>query len=268
MSSHSDDDYASAEEIDELELEGFSDSNISLLLSCDSKSKRKNYISYYFENGRNFIESIQPWTFNHPLKMDHVTKIKLQLLDDPTLTGVFTIIQLATGQLVLIDGHHRHCALLSMFQDGFRKNIEVEVHCYLSDTIHGPKTTRLFQKLNNTKPFQSNQHIILDVITIMKAIETKYPNVLRGGKKRANFPNLHREQLNDRLQEKLGELDDYNVDEIILQIKQKNRYYRKNAERIIQENKKRKWVDVESRLSKVGCYLGIVDMEEWISQLN
>ena len=85
----------------------YQNSNISLLINCDSSLRTTNYTIYLFNDGRELIENIEPWTFNNPLDEKHVKSIKEQLIEDPALMGVFTIIKLSNGKVYLLDGHHR-----------------------------------------------------------------------------------------------------------------------------------------------------------------
>ena len=67
-------------------------STITLLNNhTDGKYSRKNYTLYYFQNGREFIENIKPWTFNNPLNTEHINKLYKQLKEEPILTGVFSV---------------------------------------------------------------------------------------------------------------------------------------------------------------------------------
>lgn len=254
---------------DEMELEtDFENSNIRLLVDCDSKCKRKHFTNYYFSNGRNFIHNIQPWTYNNPLKLEHVQAIKDQLKISPYLTGVFSIVELDSGKLVLLDGHHRHRALLNIYEeDGFDEELEMEIHCYRSDTINSNQTTELFQKLNHTKPFPVSPIITITVIDIIREMDKKYPGALREGVKRANFPNIHKETLNVKLHQKLAEIEEFTMESIFGQIKRLNRVYRKKAESIVVARKK-DWPKIQPRLERHGLYLGIVSLDEWMSEIQ
>ena len=243
-------------------------SNIQLLHTSDSKIKRKNYTTYYYKNGREFIHDIRPWTFNYPVNEEHIKSICEQVKRQPQLTGVFSIIQLNDYKLILLDGHHRHQALLKLYEDEeFDEEIEIEVHCYQSDTIDSNRTSSLFQKLNNIKPFKVKDEITYHVIKIIQFLEKKYPGVIKSGKTRANFPYIHKETLNDKLHQKFMDLDTIDESRIQKQIQITNREYEKIANILVTKQKK-DWSKIEPRLQKTGCYLGLRSIDEWICNFN
>lgn len=235
---------------------------------AEAKFKNITYTSYFIKNGRDFIKLIRPWTFNNPLNDEHIEKIFQQLKKEPFLTGVFTVLCLEDKSLVLIDGHHRYHALMQLYQEGFDDTIFLEVHCYQSDRIESDRTISLFSKLNNTKPFQPDLPIIIMTINIIKKLKDLFPNVIKSGKTRANFPNILEEELNDLLQNKLKKIKLPLENRIIKKIINLNNEYKNIAKSIISSNKKRNWEKSKIRLERTGCYLGIVPINEWINKLE
>ena len=235
--------------------------------SCQGKNKRTHYTSYYFPDAKEFIENIKPWTFNNPLNPDHIESMYKQFEKSPILTGVFTVICLENQEVFLIDGHHRHQALYQLYQNDFDEPIEIEVQCFYSDTIDSQQTIDLFSKLNNTKPFKPILQFIVLSIEIIKKLKKLYPNVIRNSGNRVNFPNIHEETLNQLLQQKMKSLRIPTEDNIMRQIMEKNEYYRDNMEGILAKTRKRSLDTSIQKVEKLGCYLGIVDIKEWINSL-
>ena len=84
MSDIEDTNYHSCEDND---VEEFKKENLDLI----SQAKYKNhfYTSYFIQDGKEFILSVRPWTFNNPLNSEHIDKIYSQLKLDPYLSRRF-----------------------------------------------------------------------------------------------------------------------------------------------------------------------------------
>lgn len=249
--------------------EEFSDSILQNLdLMSEVRFRLTNHTSYFIKNGKEFILSVKPWTFNNPLNGEHIRKIYEQLKEDSYLTGVFSVVCLNDESIVLIDGHHRHQALIELLQDGYEEDIPLEVHCYPSDTIESEKTVSLFTKLNNTKPFRADPEIVVLTIEIIKKLKEVFPKNIKSVSKRVIYTNILEKDLSDLLQKKLKSIRNPREDKIYDQILTFNEEYKSRAETIVKRNKKQDWIRVRQRLLKNNCYLGIVPISEWINKLE
>ncbi len=261
-----DEDFHSLDE-DEYYDEEFPDSNIERFLDAETKIQRKKYSIYFFKDGIKFIKSIQPWTYNQPLKKSHIKKIKMELEREPFLMGVFTVIQLDNDRLFLIDGHHRTEALRQLDQEGFERKIEIQVHCYQGDTIDSQSTSGLFHKINNTKPFKMGPLVTDVVIRIINYLEVNYPKAIKNGSTRSQCPYIHKKSLNDVLYQTLSEMDSINYNRIIRKITDTNHKYRHKAKEIIKKAKK-SWDIIQPRLEKTKFYPGVLPLEKWIEEIT
>lgn len=242
--------------------------NSSLLEEATQKTATSNFTIYLFPNSRNFIEKILPWTYNNPLNTEHINSIKIQLKQNPILTGVFTIVHLDNERIYLLDGHHRHQALLKLYQEGeLDEPIEIVVHCYRSDTINSRRTINLFQNLNHTKPFHIENKVTETTIMVINFMEKTYPGIVKDSPIRATFPFIHKKTLNEVLFRRLESLEDFNYESIIHSIPDINRYYEINAMKIVKKNKKN-WDKVSKKLERTGCYLGLSPMNKWIEEIT
>ena len=259
-------DYLSPDEYEYEDME-YSNSNTTLFLEADAKIIRKDYIIYLFPDCRMFLQSIQPWCFNQPINENHVNNIKLEVNNEPCLTGVFTVIQLEDGKIYLLDGHHRQQAMLELFEEDFDFPIEITVHCYKSDTINSSRTSTLFHKLNNTKPFHVTNEVTITVIQIINYLETHYPGIIRDTSTRANYPNIHKKTLNECLYEHLNQMESIEYDTIIRRLERINRNYKRSAKELV-EKKKRDWSKTKTILERSKLYLGLVPMKTWVSAIT
>lgn len=255
-------DYLSPDEYEDTEY-----SNSTLFLEADSKITRKDYIIYLFPDCRMFLQSIQPWCFNQPINRDHIDNIKLEISNEPCLTGVFTVIQLEDGKIYLLDGHHRQQAMLELYEEDFDVPIEITVHCYRSDTINSSGTTSLFHKLNNTKPFRVTNEVTITVIQIINYLESTYPGMIRDTSKRANYPNIHKNSLNECLYEHLNQMESINYSSIIRRLERINSNYKRRAKELV-EKKKRDWSRTKTILERSNLYLGLVPIKTWVSEIT
>jgi len=242
--------------------------NSFLLEEATQKTVASNFTIYLFPDSRNFIEKIHPWTYNNPLHLEHINSIKMQLKQKPVLTGVFTIVHLDNQRIYLLDGHHRHQALLELYQQGdIDSSIEIVVHCYRSDTINSRKTINLFQNLNNTKPFDIRHRVTESTIMVINYIEKTYPGIIKDAPIRTTFPYIHKKTLNDVLYKRLESLEEFNYESIIHSIPDINRYYEINAMKIVKK-KKKNWEKVSPKLEKTGCYLGLETISKWVEEIT
>lgn len=265
MSDFEETDYHSCDEDD---VNEFKKANLDLI--SEAKFKNNYYTSYFIQDGKEFILSVKPWTFNNPLNSEHIDKIHRQLKKNPFLTGVFSVVCLSDNSIVLIDGHHRHQALIQLIQDGYEDEIPIEVHCYQSDTIKSKNTISLFTKLNNTKPFNNSMIVVL-TIEIIKMLKEEFPNNIKSNSKRVIYTNILEKELNDVLQKKLEILirtQHVDKEDIFEKIITFNEEYKSRAETIVKRNKRQNWNNIRKRLIKNDCYLGIVPISEWINKLE
>ena len=233
------------------------ESNIELLLKANTKIETENFTIYIFRNSLELIQNIIPWTYNNPLNIEHVKSIKTQLLKIPKLTGVFTIIQLDNKKIFLLDGHHRHQALLELYNEGeLDESLEIVVHCYRSDKINSNQTVRLFHNLNHTKPYSTAPPVLETTIMVIDYLERTYPGIIKDTRVRTTFPFIHKKSLNEVLHHRLESLDEFNYDSIIQSIPDINRYYEINSQSIV-ATKKKCWETVLPKLERTGCYLGL-----------
>ena len=246
----------------------YRNSNISLLINCDSSLRTSNYTIYLFNDGRELIENIEPWTFNNPLDAKHVNTIKEQLINDPVLTGVFTAIKLRNGKVYLLDGHHRHKALMELYSEGFLDDdIHLEVHCYNRDTINSNSTMNLFKKLNNTKPFSVDIRIQELTLRIIHFMEQTYTKCIKDIKNKS-YPFIRKKELNDALQTRIRNTNNFDYDNIIRNIARENGEYQSRAREIFRNhNTTRTWENVKSRVNSTGCYLGLGDVRTWVNRV-
>ena len=246
--------------------EFYQKSNLSLLMLSFMMINTKFYNIYLFKESRDFIENIITWTYNNPLNLKHVKKIKEQLLKEPFLTGVFSVVKLNNDKVYLIDGHHRHRALLELYTEGkLDEDIPVEVHCYESDTIKSQKTINLFQKLNHTKPFQVDIEINILALRIIDFMEKTFPNAIRELVRRS-YPNIRKKELNDALQNRIQETKNFSYEKIIRNISRENGEYHGSARQLVQKAGKN-WFEINKKLKKTGCYLGLVDVKTWVNRV-
>ena len=257
-------DYLSPDEYEDTE---YSNSNTTLFLEADAKIIRKDYIIYLFPDCQKFLEKIKPWCFNQPTNRDHINNIKLEINNEPCLTGVFTVIQLEDGKIYLLDGHHRQQAMIELYKEDFDVPIEITVHCYKSDTINSSRTSSLFHKLNNTKPFSVGPVVTITVIQIIDYLETHYPGMIRDTSTRANYPNIHKKTLNKCLYEHLNQMESIDFATIIHRLERLNRNYKRRAKELV-EKKKRDWSRTKTILERSNLYLGLVTMKTWVSEIT
>lgn len=124
------------------------------------------------------------------------------------------------GQLILVDRHYRLKAIKLLYQEGVELSINLDIHNYLVKDLDDPKLIRLFEKLNNTKPYKTNIDIVKSSKYVIDTIEEKYPKLLSNAKLRANFPRIHKREFNDKLQGKLKcSYGNYNESIIITKMK-------------------------------------------------
>lgn len=258
--------FYSVSEEEEEEDKGYQKSNLSLLHSSFMMVNTKFYNIYLFKQGREFIEKIITWTYNNPLDPNHVLAIKNQILEIPYLTGVFSVVKLQNDKIYLIDGHHRHQALKELYEEGkLEEDIPMEIHCYDSDTIKSDKTLEIFYKLNHTKPFKVGEEITIMTIRIIDFIEEKYSGIIRDIT-RKRFPFIRKKTINDSIQKRLKETKDFSYDKITQRIELINIHYKKKAEALVKKQKQ-KWETANPVLKKTGFYLGLVDINTWISKV-
>lgn len=261
--------------MEEQNLSGLSDSEdediiqstLSILLFAYMMLKTKFYNIYLFENGRDFIENISTWTYNNPLNIKHVQEIKKQLKANPFLTGVFSMVKLNNGYVYLIDGHHRHQALLELYEEGFiHHNIHIEVHCYESDTITSSKTMSLFAKLNHTKPFKVEVPINILALRIINFMEQTFSGVVKDLKRRS-YPYIRKKELNDALQDRISETENFNYDMIVRNISRENGEYQSKAREIFRNSStSQTWENVKKKVQETGCYLALGEVKKWVEQ--
>ena len=129
-----------------------------------------------------------------------------QLINEYNFSSITDgLYKLEDGRIYLLDGHHRQQAMLILYEEeDFDVPIEITVHCYKSDTINSSRTSSLFHKLNNTKPFSVGPVVTITVIQIIDYLETHYPGMIRDTSTRANYPNIHKKTLNKCLYEHLN----------------------------------------------------------------
>lgn len=196
-------------------------SNIDLLGS--EFIKRDRYNNYYLNtlsDCKNFIENIEEFDFNSTINKKHILDLKESLKTDNHLTGVLTTVLLNNGNLILIDGHHRINAIKLLYKEDVNLSIGLDIHNYCFKDLNDPGLLKLFEKLNNTKPYKTNIDIVKSSKYIIDSIDEKYPKLFSDAKKRANFPRLHKREFNDKLQIKLKELlGSYNESIIIKKMK-------------------------------------------------
>ena len=246
----------------------YQNSNISLLINCDSSLRTSNYTIYLCNDGKELIENIEPWTFNNPLDEKHVKSIKEQLIETPALMGVFTIIKLSNNQLYLLDGHHRHQALKLLFEENLvEEPIEIEVHCYETDTIDSPSTMNLFKKLNNTKPFSVDIRIQVLTLRIIDFMEKNYNNAIRDNTKKT-YPFIRKKELNDALQSRIRHTQNFDYDDIIKNIARENGEYQSRGREIYRNsNTRQTWETVKRKVKQTECYLGLGDVRTWVNRV-
>tara|TARA_B100000963_G_C22518672_1_gene621955 strand:- start:122 stop:922 length:801 start_codon:yes stop_codon:yes gene_type:complete len=246
--------------------EEYQESNLSLLLLAYMMINTKFYNIYLFKQGRDFIDNIITWTYNNPLDINHVKSIKKQVMESPFLTGVFSVVKLQNDKVYLIDGHHRHQALKELYTEGkLEEDIPLEIHCYESDTIKSDNTLELFYKLNHTKPFKVGEEITIMTIRIIDYIEEKHPGIIRDIS-RKRFPFIRKKTLNDSIQNRLKITKDFSYDRIIYRIEKENTSYQKKAE-VNVKKLKQKWDTAYPVFKRTGCYLGLVEVDTWVSNV-
>lgn len=255
------------EDKDEYYDDEYPDSTVARFLEAETKIPRCNCVVYFFSDGREFITSIKPWTFNQPLKRKHIQKIKMELEKEPFLMGVFTVIQLKNDRLFLLDGHHRAQALCELYDNGFEHKIGIEVHCYQGDYINSKSTSSLFQKINNTKPFRMGPLVTDIVIRIINYLEVNFPKAIKNGRTRSQCPYIHKKSLNDCLYQTLNEMDSIDYNRIIRKVQDTNRKYRSKAKEIIR-NSNKSWNIIYPRLEKTKFYPGVLPLEKWIGEIT
>jgi hypothetical protein len=251
-------------------IDTYSESNINLFLQADNKTETQKFTIYYFKKGKEFLQKIQPWTYNNPLDPDHIQSIKKEILTNQELTGIFTVIQLENQDLVLIDGHHRLGAMLDIYEEhpDLDLDLEIVVHNYVTDDIESQKTKKLFQKINNTKPFRCEFPIIALVIELIERVSSHYPGLIKNGRTRSNFPFVNKRLLNEALQTRLLQLDNICVENLFCQIRLLNNYYREKSYEEYQKTKRKNWSRDSEKLVEIGCYLGLVKLETWVNRLR
>lgn len=244
-------------------------SNTTLLHTSDFKIPMEYFIIYIFRISFIFINSIIPWTYNNPLNLEHVQAIKAALRLKPILTGVFTIIELDNKMVYLLDGHHRHRAILELYRDGeLDQPIEIVAHCYRSDRINSKRTVELFQNLNHTKPYHIAPPVIQTTIMVIDFLEKKYPGIIKDTPVRTKYPFIHKKTLNEVLHRRLDSLENFSYDSIINSIPDINRYYEINSRQIVESEKKRSWESINKPLERTGCYLGLVPIKKWVDEIT
>ena len=178
------------------------------------------------------------------------------------------MIQLDNKNIFLLDGHHRHQALVELYNAGdLDHSLEIIVHCYRSDKINSNRTVKLFHNLNHTKPYSIAPPVLETTILVIDFLEKTYPGIIKDTPVRTKFPFIHKKTLNELLHRRLDSLEEFSYDSIINNIPDINRYYEINAQRMV-ESKKKCWEKVKPKLEKTGCYLGIAPLEKWVVEIT
>ena len=262
----------SDDEFYECEEEIINPSNISIL--GDKKNEKSGYDNYYidnFKNTKNFISKIQEYDYNSPTNNEHIKSIERQLKKDPMLSGVFTTISDKNNNLMLIDGHHRIQALKNLIKKDYKLNVPLDIHNYKCNDFDDDDVIKLFEKINNTKPFRTSSDIVKSSQYIINKIKSKIPKLFSYSEKRANFPRIHTKTFNDELQNYLKKSKKYNEDIIISNILNINDKLSKYTcdEFIISIDKIKSYKSskIKSKyetIKKLNCFIGCIKIENLI----
>lgn len=221
---------------------------------------------------KKFIENVKEWTYNNPVNKEHVQSIQKSLMKRPHLTGVFSIVKLDNGTYYFIDGHHRVKALKKIYKVKPKFKIDITVHCYYSDTLDSEKTIKLFNRLNNTKPFKPvTKHIDISIV-IIKKLNEDFPNMFRDAKTKSLYPYVHKTTLNKHIQTKLKTIEgEISTSNIIAKFHKYNNRIKRNLNDYLRRHQNcktnAKLYKKESRVKEIGCYLGVVKIEKLVSEI-
>ena len=203
-------------------------SNINILGT--NVIKRKYYSNYYiedFEKIKKFIINIEEYNYNSPTNEEHIKTIENVIRKTHKLYGIITTITNKHNHLILIDGHHRILALKNLIRNGYQLKISLDIHNYNCDQFTDDCVMKLFESLNNTKPFRTNIDFVKSSEYIITKIKKNIPKLFSESKTRANFPRLHLKSFNNSLQKYLEKNKEYNEEIIILKLLGLNKRFKK-----------------------------------------
>lgn len=173
-----------------------------------------------------FIKNIADYEFNNEINLDHVNKIYKGIMEDEDkmIIGHFSVVQCEDdNKLYLIDGHHRKQALLKIMNENsdnvYLDSIYIEVKIYHVKTLKCDATYKLYERINNVKPYMIKT--LDDTIRyIMDKLEG-YTHFYKGFKTYSNnnakgsFPYYNKNKFINQLKKKLELKTDINADIIV-----------------------------------------------------
>ena len=224
---------------------------------------RDTYKLYILKNLEEFSNDIELFTNNNPINYQHVENLKKSFLNNKntSLDSIFVVVKFIDNRIILIDGHHRIKAFNELYNSkNLKKDFEYEIHLYELDIEYdsfNKKVLNLFYQVNNTKPYTAVYNIISVSTSIYKTLKKIYPKLFTQGKIRANFPHIRENQFNEKLIEKLYQLDRIDEHSILENIYKKNEEYERNCIEILKKIKPNNYMADLDKINAFGIYLGI-----------
>lgn len=259
--SDSESDYESADEYDE-ELTPEERKNKAIEYLGLPKDSTDSY-DLHSPDYKTFLEVANPYCYNQSIDKNHVKQIMKQYIkNSDNVEGMFICIIDEYGKIYLLDGHHRYAALQKAYnKKGDNLTVKMYVKVYYIDTIDGPESRELFNRINNVKPFRNDKNITRHIHNIITKLKDRYDNRIRD--KPSKVPNIQISTINNAFREKFRNITNINEDQIFNDIKQKNNKLKTQTYDDIKKLNKNITQTQYNRMKNYNFFLSVLSPDKW-----